>query len=61
LQEGEEEVEQVDSQAVGNDVPTLREDDAEEEEEEEGGCKRPAVGNVGGRGVEVGLVFLGGV
>jgi hypothetical protein len=34
LEEGEEEVEQVDAQAVGDDVPALDEEDAEEEEEE---------------------------
>jgi hypothetical protein len=28
LQEGEEEVEEIDAQAVGDDVPALREDDA---------------------------------
>lgn len=58
MEEGEEEVEQVNAQAVGDDVPALCEDDAEEEGEEKGCCKGPAVGDVGGGGVEVGLVFL---
>jgi hypothetical protein len=59
LQEGEKEVQQVDAQAVGDDVPPLGEDDAEEEEDEEEGGECPPVGDVGGGGVEVGLVLLG--
>ena len=58
LQEGEEEVQQVDAQAVGDDVPALGEEDAQEEGEEEEDGAGPAVGDVGGGGVEVGLVFL---
>jgi hypothetical protein len=58
LQEGEEEIQQVDAQAVGDDVPALREEDAQEEGDEEEDGTGPAVGHVGGRGVEVGLVFL---
>lgn len=48
LQEREEEVQEVDAQAVGDYVPALGEDDAEEEEEEERDCEGPAVGDVGG-------------
>jgi hypothetical protein len=58
LQEREEEVEQVDAQTIGDDVPAPGEDYAEEEEDEEGAGCRPAVGDVGGRFVEVGLVYL---
>ena len=58
LQEGEEEVQEVDSEGVGNDVPALGYDDSEEEEEEEAGGADPSVGDVGGGGVEVGLVVL---
>ena len=59
LQEGEEEVQEVDTQTVGNNVPALCENDAQGEEDEEGDCERPAVGDVRGEGVEVGLIFLG--
>lgn len=58
LEEGEEEVQEVDAQAVGDDVPALGEDDAGEEEEEEDDGGGPAVGHVGGRFVELGLVEL---
>ncbi len=60
MQEGEEEVQQVDAQAVGDDVPALGEDDAQEEGDQEEDGEGPALGDVGGRGVEVGLVFLRG-
>ena len=58
MQEGEEEVEQVDAEAVGDDVPALDGEDADCEEEEEEDCGGPAVGNVGGGGVEIFLIFL---
>ena len=57
-QEGQEEVQEVDSKRVGDDVPALGDDDAEEEEEEDCHAAQPAVGYVGGGFVEVGLVSL---
>lgn len=58
LQEEEEEVEQVDAEGVGYDVPSLGEDDSQEEDEEEDDGAGPAVGCEWGGGVEVGLVLL---
>ena len=56
--EREEEVEQVDAEAVGNYVPALRQHDAEEEEQEEHAGADPAVGCIWCGLVEVGLVYL---
>ena len=58
LQEGKEEVKEVDAKAVGDDVPALGSEDADEEggQDEDGGA--PAVGDVGGGSVEVFLVLL---
>lgn len=58
LQEEEEEVEQVDAEGVGHDVPSLGEDDSQEEDEEQDDGAGPAVGCEWGGGVEVGLVLL---
>jgi hypothetical protein len=58
LQKGEEEVEEVDAEAVRDDVPTARENYAKEEKEEEDAGADPTVGDIGRRFVEVGLVLL---
>ena len=58
LQEGEEEVEQVYAQRVGNDVPPLRDEDTDEKEEEGDAGADPTVEDEGGRLVEKGLVLL---
>lgn len=58
LQEGEEEVQEVDPQRVRDDVPTLGDDNAEKEGGEEGAGADPTVGGIGGRGIKVGLVLL---
>jgi hypothetical protein len=58
LQEGEEEVEQVDAERVRDDVPALGDKDAEEEEEEGDACADPSVGDEGGGLVEECLVLL---
>lgn len=47
LEEGQEEVEEVDAETVGNYVPALGEDDAQEEEDEDCDGADPAVGYVG--------------
>ena len=38
LEEGEEEVEEVDAQTIGDDIPALGDEDADEEESEEDDC-----------------------
>lgn len=58
MQKGEEEVQQVDAQTVGDDVPALGVDDAQEEGDQQEDGEDPAVGDVGCGGVKVGLVFL---
>lgn len=64
LEEGEEEVEQVDAERVGNDVPSLRDKDADKEEDEGDAGGDPAVQHVGRGLVQKSLVLslkLGGV
>jgi len=56
LQEGQEQIQQVDAEAVGDNVPSLREDDAEEEQDDQGTGRSPSVGNVRRAFVEVSLV-----
>lgn len=48
LQEGEEEVEQVDAERVCDDVPAARREDADEEEEEGDAGADPSVEDEGG-------------
>jgi len=57
LQEGEEEVEQVDAEAVGDDVPALRDDDSEEKSKQNCAGADPTIAHIGCGFVEVGLVL----
>jgi len=57
LKECQEQIQQVDAETIGDDVPALRDNYAKEEEEEQKDCARPPVGDEGGRFIEVGLVL----
>lgn len=57
LQEGQEQVQQVDAERIGNDVPALREQDSKEEEEEADNGADPSVEDKGGRLVQQSLVM----
>lgn len=58
LEECEEQIEEVDSETVRDDVPALSEDYAQEEGDEEDDGADPAVGCVGCCCVQVFLVYL---
>lgn len=55
-QESEEEIQEINAERVGDDIPALRKENAQEEDEEEHAGTNPAVGCVRGRGIEVGLI-----
>lgn len=57
-EEGEEKVEEVDAESVGDDVPALGDDDTEEEKDEGDAGADPSVEDEGGRLVEESLVSL---
>jgi len=57
LEECKEEVEEVDAQTIGYDVPALGDDDAKEEGDEDGTGGRPTIGDVRRGFIEVGLVL----
>lgn len=61
LKEKKEEVQKVDAESVGDDVPALSEDDPQEEDNEKDDGADPAVGSERRRGIEKGLIFLGTV
>lgn len=58
LQKGEKEVEEVDPETVGDDVPALSDDYAKEEQEKECAGADPAVGYIRCGFIEIGLVLL---
>jgi len=57
LEECQEQIEQVDAETIGDDVPALGDNYAKEEEEEHKHRGRPPVGDEGGGFVKVGLVL----
>lgn len=59
LKEKKEEVQKVDAESVGDDVPALSEDDPQEEDNEKDDGADPAVGSERRRGIEKGLIFSG--
>lgn len=58
LEEGEEEVEEVNTQAVCDDIPALSENDSEKEEDKHDDRPYPSVQYIGRGFVEVGLINL---
>jgi len=57
LEECEEQVEEIDAEAVGHNVPPLGDDYAKEEEDEDDAGRRPSIGDVRCRLVKVCLVL----